>query len=268
MIDSVLHFFLLSRFVRNTAARHRLIISATSVATALLGPLGTANVVDSEQQASALNSSLDALQLDGLGLPDAKLVHVDNLACIAVDAPCTAMLALGVLGPQLRQHSDGTVARVLDQRAGNHLHGLGNGLVGPLGHALDTLGQLGQTYRDGHLGCTTAGGEVGVEDDVSRHRHGVCEVTVNLVQNVLAGPAEQDRARLGVLAFGQEGEVLVADLADLEEAALGAHVGFLQFLRRVDNGGAGCAGDTVVVSLADTAEGCDACLHEEMLCEV
>jgi len=66
-----------------------------------------------------------------------------------------------------------------------------------------------------------------MEHDVARDGHGVLQVALDLVEDVLGGSAQQNRAGLGVAALGKEGEVLVADLADLEEAAVRADVGGL-----------------------------------------
>lgn len=213
-----------------------------------------------------LDRRLHRLQLDRLGLPHLVLLHVDNRPLVAVDAP--RVLALGVLGPQVRQHPHGAAARVLDQRPGDNLEGLGHGAVRPLRHALDALGLLLQPHRHGHLGRAAAGRQPRVEDDVARHAHGVVQVALDLVEHVLGGPAEEDGAGLGVIALGQEGEVLVADLLDLEEAALRADVGLLELLDAVDDGGARGAGDTVVVRLADAAEGGDVGLDEVVLRKV
>ena len=76
-----------------------LVLIATCTAgahTRRLRSLGTDNVVDAQQQARALHGRLYALQLHGLRLPHAKLLHVDDLAGLAVDAP--RVLAIGVFG--------------------------------------------------------------------------------------------------------------------------------------------------------------------------
>src|SRR4051812_40640828 len=57
--------------------------AAAHVGAALRGPLGAADVVDSEQQTGALDGRLDALQLDSLGLPDAEVVHVNDFSEVA-----------------------------------------------------------------------------------------------------------------------------------------------------------------------------------------
>ena len=61
-----------------------------------------------------------------------------------------------------------------------------------------------------------AGHQERVDADVSGDVDGVLEVALNLVEDILGGPAEQNGAGLGVLALLDEGEVLVTDLTDLE----------------------------------------------------
>jgi len=48
--------------------------------------------------------------------------------------------------------------------------------------------------------------------------------------------------------------IFVADLAHLEETAVGADIGLLELLRPVDDSGSGGTGNSVVVSLTETAE--------------
>ena len=58
-------------------------------------------------------------------------------------------------------------------------------------------------------------------------------------KNIFKNPtSEHDGAGLWRLALCEEGEVLVADLLDFEESALGADVLLLQLLRPVNDGGA------------------------------
>lgn len=178
------------------------------------------------------------------------------------------MLALGLLGAQLSQDTDGALASVLDESAGDNLKGIGDGFVGPLLHALDTLGKLAEADGDSHLGGTTAGRKTGSEHDVAGHAHGVLKVALDLVKNVLGRAAEKDGAGLGVLALGEEAKVLVANLLNLEQTAPSADVRFLKILHSVDDGGAGRTSYSVVVGLAHTAQGCDVGLDEEVLGEI
>lgn len=94
------------------------------------------------------------------------------------------------------------------------------------------------------------------------------QVPLHFVQNVLASAAQHNGARLRVLAFGYEGEVLVADLLDLKQSSLRPNVLLLQLFRSVHDGGAAAAGDAVVVRFADAAQHGDAGPDEEVLSEV
>lgn len=46
-----------------------------------------------------------------------------------------------------------------------------------------------------------------MEEDVTGNRHGVLEVSLDLVENILGGAAKENCARFRVLAFGDESEV-------------------------------------------------------------
>jgi len=94
------------------------------------------------------------------------------------------------------------------------------------------------------------------------------EVALNLVEDVLGGTAEEKGARLGLLALDDERVVLVANLLDVEESALGTDVGLLELLRSVDDGGAASASNAVSVALAGTAKGGDVGLDKVVLGEV
>lgn len=173
-----------------------------------------------------------------------------------------------MFGAEIRQYAHGARTRVLDQRPGNDLERLGHCLVRPLLYALDALGLFAEPDGDGHLGRAAAGGEARVEHDVARHAHGILQVALDLVQDVLGGAAEQDRAGLGVRALRQEGKVFITNLLNLKEAALGPDVGLLQVFYAVDDGGARRSCDSVVVCLAYATERCDVGLHQVMLREI
>ena len=71
-----------------------------------------------------------------------------------------------------------------------------------------TSSKFPQTYLShGHLRCPTPRAEVGVDHDVASNVHGILQIALHLWQDVLAGPPQQDGARLGVLALHQECEV-------------------------------------------------------------
>lgn len=94
------------------------------------------------------------------------------------------------------------------------------------------------------------------------------QVALDFVQDVLRGPTEKNRTGFGVLALCEVGEVLVAELGDLEETTLGTNVGRGCGEDGVDDCGTGGSCDTVVVRLADTADSCDVGLDEEVLREI
>ena len=66
-----------------------------------------------------------------------------------------------------------------------------------------------------------------VEHHIARDAHGVVEVALDLVENVLGGPPQQDGACLWVAALRDKGEKLVTDLLNLKETGLGADVALL-----------------------------------------
>ena len=145
--------------------------------------------------------------LDARRLVQAVLLHVDDLARVAVDA--CGDLTVCVLCAERGQRPYGAASAVLDQRARDHLHGVCDSLDGSHFHAIDAARKVGQPHAHRHLRRSTAGRQGRVEDDVARDGHGVGEVALDLVQDVFGGPAEEDRAGFRGLAFGEVGEVSV-----------------------------------------------------------
>ena len=153
--------------------------------------------------------------------------HVHDVTRLAVDTPrmlSVRMLRLSKTKRRLvgekrkrkrkthaerREGADDVPTRVLHERAGDDLEGIRDGAEGARLDARDRARARVQADRDGHLDRAAAGHERRVEDDVARDGHGVCQVAVDLVQDVLGWTAEEDGARLGCRAFGQEGEVSV-----------------------------------------------------------
>ena len=189
--------------------------------------------------------------------------------------------------PELGEHPHRVAAAVLYERPGDDLHRIRNGAERPALDARDAARLRVQADADRHLRRAAAGREDRVEDDVARDGHRVREVAVDLVQDVLRRPAQEDRARLRRRALGEEGEVpgesivrgaiqwkgvwryvLVADLFNVEETALCADVGFAQVLDAVDDGGADSTSDTVVVRLPYSPDRRDVRLVEEVLCVI
>jgi hypothetical protein len=68
---------------------------------------------------------------------------------------------------------------------------------------------------DLHLNGSAAGNKEGIETDVPGNLDGILEVSLDLIQDVLGSSAQEDGASLGFLALLDEGEIFIADFADL-----------------------------------------------------
>ena len=99
--------------------------------------------------------------------------------------------------PELSQHTDGITTAVLHKRAGDDLHRVRNSAERPALDARDAPCLRVQTDADRHLGRAAARCEDRVEEHVPRDGHRVCEVAVDLVEDVLGRAAEKDCAGFG-----------------------------------------------------------------------
>ena len=108
---------------------------------------------------------------------------------------------------QSRQCPHGVAATVLDKRPWNNFKRICDGAERVSLNANDRprLGMKANTDR--HFCRTTAGNEFGIEDDISCHGHGVSEIAVNFVKDILRRSSEENRAGFWVLALRQESEV-------------------------------------------------------------
>ena len=167
--------------------------------------------------------------------------------------------------PELGENTDRVPAAVLNERAGDDLHRVRNGAEWPALDAGDAASLGVQADADRHLGRATSRREDRVEEDVAGDGHGVCEVAVDFVEDVLGRPTEEDGARLGFLTLSEEREVLVADLLNVEEAALRADICLTQIFDAINDCRANGARETVVVCFANAAKGGDVRLVEEVL---
>lgn len=166
---------------------------------------------------------------------------------------------------ELSERTDNISTAVLCEGAWNDFEGTGEGLVGPLVDTFDGLCLLQQSAGELHLKSAATGAQARVHNDIAGDTEGVMQVALNLVEDVLAGTSKQDRASLGVLTLSHEGEVVVANFLDLEEATLGADVTLLDLLRAVNNGRTRAASHSVVVSLTQTAEDSAVALLEQVV---
>ena len=92
------------------------------------------------------------------------------------------------------------------------------------------------------------------------------KVSLDLIEDILGGTSEEDGASLGVLALSHEGEIVITNLLNLKESALGTNIRLLKFLRAVNNSGTTDTSNSVVVGLTDTTDDCAvSVLKEEVL---
>ena len=124
-----------------------------------------------------------------------------------------------MLRAELGEHAHDVRATVLRKGARDHLHRARDRLHRPLSHALRLVGRLHQGLRNRHLGRTASRKQARFEHDVADDLHRILKIALDLVQHVLRATTQQDGARLGVVAFLQEGEVFVAQLAHFKQAA-------------------------------------------------
>lgn len=74
---------------------------------------------------------------------------------------------------KLGQNFDGVSAAVLNEGAGNDLHGVSHCATGQSLDAFHVVSKLGEGNADGHLCSTSARCKLGVEHDVAGNRHGI-----------------------------------------------------------------------------------------------
>lgn len=129
-------------------------------------------------------------------------------------------------------------------------------------------GFLVDSGRNFHFGGTSSGDHSGIGIDIFGDSETVVEVSFHFVEDVLGGASEDDGTGGGSFALDEEGEVVVADFADVEQSALCSDIGFLDLFGSVDNFGAGYSGDSDVVGFSDTADAGDVAFEEEVLGEV
>jgi hypothetical protein len=223
------------------------------------------DVVDAQQQNRGLDCRLVRLQFDSQRLPQPVSPLLHDLAALPVDPPGAGLALVGVIrvfGPQSRQRPYSVGPAVLRDGFGDDLQGVRQRAVGPV------RGLEQQLLGHGHLDGAPARDQPRQQHYVPGDLQRVLQVAFGLVEDVLAGAAQQDRARFWVFAFGDVAEVLVAQLFDLEEAGARAHVGLLQLFGAVGDGGAASARHAVVVGLAQAAHGTDSRLEQEVLGQV
>ena len=160
------------------------------------------NVINTQQQCRALNRRLERLNLDASAFKQTVGLHVGDLTSLTINT--VQVLPSCVLCAKLGQSTDDVATTVLDERPGDDLEGVGDSLVRRALDTFESLGFLCESHRDSHLCGATTWGQRRVEDDISGDGHGIGQVTVNLVEDVLGRTTKKDGASLGVTAFCEE----------------------------------------------------------------
>jgi hypothetical protein len=88
-----------------------------------------------------------------------------------------------------------------------------------------------------HFESSTTRGQLGVEEYVTCNTEGILQVALNFVEDILGCSTEDDRASVGFLTVGQEGEVIISNLSDFEKSKVGSDIRLLEFFGSVDNSG-------------------------------
>lgn len=83
--------------------------------------------------------------------------------------------------PEGGEQPDGAGPAVLDQGTGDDFQGLGDSPVRPLLHTSHGLGLLRQGVGHGHLAGPAPWHQLGVQQHVAAHLHGVLEVAFHLL---------------------------------------------------------------------------------------
>src|SRR5581483_4930622 len=168
---------------------------------------------------------------------------------------------------QVDEHVDRVEARVLGERAGDDLQRVREGFDGELAAAADAGRVLAQLEGELDLGSAAARDDLAVLDRDRDDADRVFERALDLVHDVLGAAAQEHAHGARVLALGDEGHLVVADLALLHEARV-AKVLLAEVVEVAHDRGAGRLLELLHVALLDAAHGVDASLREEVLREV
>lgn len=208
-------------------------------------------IVDSEEHATAVDGGLDDLSLDQKWLPNVHFSHVSKDSSVSVNSEEHSIL-LGVFGSQSGQNSDDIGTAVLSKSSWDSFQSESNSSVWLLLEATHGLGVLIQLVADGHFSGSSSRNHLWASKDVSGNTESIMDVSLHFIKGILRATSEQNGAGRWVLGFNEVGEVLVADLLDLEQAAVISDIALLDLFWSVDDGGSSNSGDSVVVSLSNS----------------
>ncbi len=165
------------------------------------------------------------------------------------------------------EHVDRIEACVLGKRPRDNLKGVCERLDGKLGAPADGCGIFTEPKREFDLGCPAAGDELFVLEGDADDPETVLDGTGEFVDDVFGATTDDDRDRLRVLAFGDEGHLFTRDLSLLDFPGLAEFLGG-DGIDGADDRCTSGAGEFLHVALLDTPHGKDAGLGEIVLRDV
>lgn len=109
--------------------------------------------------------------------------------------------------PELCQYPDGISATILHQSSWDHLQRICNSSEWPSLNPSNAACLSVQPHADRHLGRTSSRREERIEVCIARNAESICKITIDFIEYVLGGAAEENGARFGVFALGKECEI-------------------------------------------------------------
>src|SRR3989442_12280107 len=176
---------------------------------------GCDDVVNPKHHDRGVRRRGDGLAPDADGLDHVLFLHVGDFTAEDVDS--RGLVPLLVLLAQLDQDVDRVQARVLREGARNDLDGVRKRLDGDLLAPANGRREVAQGEGDFHRTRTAAGDDLAVLDRDRDDARRVLEGPLELIDDMLGAPAQEDRDRLRVLASRDERHLIVADLLLVRE---------------------------------------------------
>mmetsp|Transcript_60047 Transcript_60047/g.167561 ORF Transcript_60047/g.167561 Transcript_60047/m.167561 type:complete len:258 (+) Transcript_60047:134-907(+) len=210
------------------------------------------DVVNSQQHCGRLDGCFKRLLLHGECVHDAEGLHVCDDPFVAIDTPIQAATSGGMPCTEVCQHAHDVGTAIVCEATRDHLEGLRHSPVCVLLRALLGFRLFLETGGELHLCGASAGQKPWLQHDVPCDAEGVLQIPLHLVQHILRGTPEDDRACFRIFALRHVGEILVTDLLDAKIAATSPDIRFRQLFRAIGDASATYPCDAVVVGLAHT----------------
>eukprot|EP00760_Papus_ankaliazontas_P010710 PhM_4_TR14419/c0_g1_i1/m.72372 len=178
------------------------------------------NVVDTENQLRGLRRQVQHAALDLVALRDAQSGNIRNVARAHVQAH--GALPFHVSGAETRDKVAAIETSVVGDDCREHAEGLGEGLHGKGALALSVARELIDGDGHLHLAATAAQNRGLAAHRLAQHAQSIVDGALGLVEDVLAGAAEDDRAGLsgGEALEAQDGVLADHNLVDLLSVAV------------------------------------------------